>query len=409
MNTADNFKHARCGAMKAKNTSFNLCASVSLWLILFSGGAGAYADEVPPRALSGQTLDVPAAQLESGEVYHITPMVCTQLVWTSETPLLRVVATCNRVVGYVVAPFDIEEGDSPLLAGAWRVPVASFRTGLPERDAEFHGEQALNVAEHPEITFLITDVRDTEQASEEGERLAYSLTVDCEVTVKETTATVSMPMTWTLQPFTWGTMQLNLGDFVVLRGSFEVPVETLGLPAPDERSRDASAAMIRFDLAFLCSTVRPDKNIDPRVKHEDYYKLLKFLTLVRDFNDPEAGYRFGREYAQEIWNDGPALNRLAWSVLDEADIERRDMAFVEKVVKRANELLKGEHADTLHTLARWHYERGELENAVKFARKACEHLEGLAPYEAAPIRQALESYQAELKAREDGAKQESDE
>ena len=251
MNTLIDSKNMRGASMRTKNSILNLCASAPLWLILFSFGVEASGGDVPARGMSGQVLDVPPAHLELGEVYHVTPMVGTQLTWTSETPFLRLVATCNRVVGYVVAPFDIEEGDSPLLAGAWRMPVASLRTGLPDRDAELHGEQALNVATYPEITFLITDVKDVQQTSAEGERLAYSLTVDCELAVKGTTATISIPMTWALQPFTWGTMMLNLGDFIVLRGSVEVPVETLGLPKPDARTQDTQAATVRLDLSLL--------------------------------------------------------------------------------------------------------------------------------------------------------------
>ena len=90
---------------------------------------GAAAAEVPPRSEGGQTLIVPREHLDLGEVYHVTPGAGTQLVWSNDAPLMRIMATCNRVVGYMVTPFDIEESQSPLLAGALRIPVASLSTG----------------------------------------------------------------------------------------------------------------------------------------------------------------------------------------------------------------------------------------------------------------------------------------
>ena len=354
-------------------------------------------DRVPPRSDGGQALVIPDEHLELGDVYHITPGTGTQLMWHGETPLMRMTTTCNRVVGYFVAPFDIEEGQTPLLAGAFRVPVASFGTGLEQYDAQFHGPQALNKAAHPEITFRMTGVTDVKPIGEESTRQSYTLELAGELAVKDKTVTLQIPMQLTFQPFTWGTMQLGMGDKIILRGKCEVKMEDLGLVPPGQRNPDVNIAAVDFDLYLLCSTMSPERNLYPDITHEQYRKQLRFVTLLRDFDDPEKGYEFGRTFMRESWDDAKALNRLAWAALTEDGIKTRDLAFAMKAVQRASELTGSKDADVLNTLARAYYERGELDTALKWQRQAAEQLEGADPQVTGQVRSALERYEAQVK------------
>jgi hypothetical protein len=354
-------------------------------------------DKVPPRSDGGQALAIPAEHLELGEVYHITPGMGTQLMWHGETPLMRMTTTCNRVVGYFVTPFDMEEGQVPLLAGAFRVPVASFGTGLEQYDAQFHGPQALNTAAHPEITFRMTGVTDVKPTGEESTHESYTLELAGELAVKDKTVTLQIPMQLTFQPFTWGTMQLGMGDKIILRGKCEVKMEDLGLVPPGQRNPDVNIAAVDFDLYLLCSTMSPERNLFPDITHEQYRRQLRFVTLLRDFDDPEKGYEFGRTFMHDSWDDAKALNRLAWATLTEDGIKTRDLAFALKAVQRANELTESKDADVLNTLARVYYERGELETALKWQRQAAEQLEGADPQITAQVQSALERYEARVK------------
>ena len=108
--------------------------SVILLSLLCAAAVGIPTAEVPPRSADGQTLVVPQSQRELGEVYYVVAGAGTQLSWESDAPLLRSVATCNRGVGYFVAPFELEQGKPPLLGGALRVPVASLRSGYGVAD-----------------------------------------------------------------------------------------------------------------------------------------------------------------------------------------------------------------------------------------------------------------------------------
>ena len=95
-----------------------LCVSTVASLVVMAG--------VPERSPGLQTLIVPERDREHGEVYYVIPGAGTQLTWEEDAPLLRSVATCNRVVGYAVAPFELEDGVAPLFGGALRIPVASL-------------------------------------------------------------------------------------------------------------------------------------------------------------------------------------------------------------------------------------------------------------------------------------------
>lgn len=393
---------------------------------------GVQADEVPPRAASGQTLVIPAEQVELGEVYHVAPGTGTQLLWTSDAPLLRITSSCSRVVGYVVAPFDLEADRPPLLAGAFRVPVASLRSGVRDQDDVLHGPTALNVAEYPEITLRISGVSDAKFTGEDKQRKSYTLTATAELTVKDTTVTVELPLQMTFVPFTWATMPVNLGDFVILRTHFDVKLADLGVQLSPRPNPDFQTEAVTLDWFLLCSLAPPDKNIDPAIKHEHYRGQLRLLTLLRDFDDPDKGYAFGRELARSLWDEpsGPnrdreggstgvppapgsagvppaepnrdregavvrakALDRLASAVLTEDGIRTRDFAFVLELARRANELTAHQDPALLHTLARAYWDRGEPEPALKWIRQAVEHLAGAPPDVAEQVRATLQRFE----------------
>lgn len=363
--------------------------------------------DVPPRAESGQTLVIPAEHLELGEVYHVAPGTGTQLLWTSDAPLLRVTSSCSRVVGYIVAPFELEEDRPPLLAGAFRVPVASLRSGVREQDDVLHGPTALNVAEHPEITLRIMAVSDVKFTGKERQRKSYTLTATAELSVKDKTVTVELPLQLTFVPFTWATMTVNLGDFVILRTHFDVKLADLGVQLSPRPNPDFQTESVTLDWFLLCSLAPPDKNIDPAIKHEHYRGQLRLLTWLRDFDDPEKGYAFGRELARTLWNEpsGPsrdregavlrakALDRLASAVLTEDGIRTRDFGFALELSHRANELTAHQDPALLHTLARTYWDRGEPGPALKWIRQAADHLAGAPPDVVEQVRATLQRFE----------------
>jgi hypothetical protein len=355
--------------------------------------ASAPAADVPPRSEAGQTLAIPEEQLNVGDVYHVTPGEDTQLICTSDALLQRVAVTSHRVIGYFVTPFESSADQPPLVAGAMRIPVGSLRTGVRDYDTVLRGPQGLNAAEFPEITFRLTRVSDVKLVSDEKRRQTYTLNLAGELVVRQKTLEIEAPAELRLIPFTWQTMQRNVGELLVLRTKLDLKLADLELQKPPPY-RDRIADVVHVDVCLFCNTMSPEKLLDPEIKPAHHIRQMRLLTLLRDLNDPDKGYEFGRAYLREIWDDAPALNRVAGVLLTDDGIEARDLSFVLKAVQRANELTGFKDATFLNTLASVYGEKAEWETCLKWAREAMAHLEGVNPERAEEIRAALERWEA---------------
>ena len=126
-------------------------------------------------------------------------------------------------------------------------------------------------------------------------------------------------------------------------------------------------------------------------------KHQKFMVLLTFANRPEQAYKMGESLLASVWDDAMMLNQIAWTVLDDARVQMRDLDFAMKAARRASELTESRDAAILDTLARAWYERGELDTAIEWQRKAVGHAGQ--DEMGKQIRQVLEKYQreAELK------------
>lgn len=333
--------------------------------------AGAVA-EVPPRSVGGQTLEIPEAHLELGQVYYLLPNEDTQIALSSETRLSRIVLTSVRGVGYLVSPFDLEDAEVPLLAGVVRLPAVSFRIGSALSDQNLRALELFGAATQPEITFEMTGIRDLVTEAVEQNVFKYRLTVLGKLAARGITRDIAIPMKMTVLLTTWNTMARAVGDLVFLKGDFEVKPGDFGWQPPPQGAEIAET--FQADLFLVFSTVSPDKSHDPRIRQQPWEKELHFLTLIRDLEDPEAGYDYGRAYLREVWDDAEALARMASTVVDEPYIRRRDLGFAMQAARRANELRAGKDARTLELMAQIYYEMGDLVAAVEWQKKAIDQL-----------------------------------
>lgn len=359
----------------------------------------AFAAEIPGRTAGGQTLCVPEAHARLGEVYYVLAGTGTQFTWDTDAPALRLVATCNRVVGYLVAPFDIEEGQPPLSAGAMRVPVASLNTGYDGMDGRLHGERLLNRAQHPEIAIQIIEAGPARNVDTVNKVTGCEFELKGELTIKDKTVRFETPAVLSILPMSRATEQFSPSDLLTLRTKFTVKLADLGIDPGAPTVADMNGTNVEIGLYFMGTTVQPEKNFDPRVKDEWYVRQLQFMTRLRDFNDPDDAYAYGRAFMKEIWDNAQLLNELASGVLTDEHVKRRDLAFVEKAILRANELSDHKDPTYLNTLARLRYELGDLEGAIEWQRKAVNNLEGQPFFIPPPIRAALQQYEAEAKRR----------
>jgi len=131
-------------------------------------------------------------------------------------------------------------------------------------------------------------------------------------------------------------------------------------------------------------------------------KLQRFLLMIGDMQRGTDGYAYGRTLLRDFWDDASYLNQLAWLVVDHETVEVRDLDFAMKAAERAGSLTDYQDAAILDTLARVHFENGDLASALHWQRKAVEYLDPEDPL-APIIRAALTKYEEESQARkEDG-------
>jgi thiol-disulfide isomerase/thioredoxin len=80
------------------------------------------------------------------------------------------------------------------------------------------------------------------------------------------------------------------------------------------------------------------------------------------------------ELVELAWDDAGQLNAIAWQTATSGDGTDRELAL--KAAQRASELRDDEDPAILDTLARCHYELGDLDEAIRWQRQAVEHNAG---------------------------------
>ena len=124
-------------------------------------------------------------------------------------------------------------------------------------------------------------------------------------------------------------------------------------------------------------------------------QVMKFVLIAGKQGEYERAYKYAAMAVEEAWDNGHTLNAWAWTIVDEEDLEKRDLELAMKAAKRANKLTEGKDAAILDTLARVYYEKGNLKEAIKYQRKAVDSLVGEGGPMAEGITRALKKYEDE--------------
>jgi len=98
------------------------------------------------------------------------------------------------------------------------------------------------------------------------------------------------------------------------------------------------------------------------------------VVVIR--NKDGAGYPWVMTLLEgPLKDDAVALNNLAWTIVDNEGVEMRDLAVALRLATRAEEISKGEQSFILDTLARVHFERGDVKKAIEVQGRAVEKAE----------------------------------
>lgn len=122
------------------------------------------------------------------------------------------------------------------------------------------------------------------------------------------------------------------------------------------------------------------------------YAAVKFSMLLTKVKDYKEAYRYTQWLLSDAFRDNPqALNRMAWTILDDPGVEQRDYDMALKLARRANEIKKAKDPDVMDTLARAYFEKGDVDKAIEWQSRAID-LAG--PDSRARMQETLDKYKA---------------
>lgn len=119
--------------------------------------------------------------------------------------------------------------------------------------------------------------------------------------------------------------------------------------------------------------------------------MLRFNILARGKGDMAAANKAAAATLAKYPQSPQLLNELAWTMLDAPEIKQRDHDLALKIAQQAAEASKHEDAAILDTLARAHFDKGDVAKAVEQQQKAVEKADG---EHKAELQKTLERYKS---------------
>lgn len=214
------------------------------------------------RSEKGITLVVPTEHAAMGKVYHALVGKDAQVTFTSDAPLEHIKSSSNRVVGYAVVK-DPAAGPG-IVAGEFRLPVASFDTGIPMRNEHLQGERWMDAKGHPDIVFTMSAFNDA-RLEKEGEGFkTWSGSLAGKMTIKGVTRDMTIPARVTLRPESAASKARAPGDLMAIRCAYTVKMSDFGIGVDDPAKKAGKVAdEVELETMLFLSTVNPESAMPP--------------------------------------------------------------------------------------------------------------------------------------------------
>jgi hypothetical protein len=128
------------------------------------------------------------------------------------------------------------------------------------------------------------------------------------------------------------------------------------------------------------------------------YAEARFLAQALGLGQLDEAYAWAHAFSAGAGHDSPeGLNAVAWVIVDpKSRLARQDLELALAASARAAALSKGEDGAILDTLARAHFLRGELQQAVDVQKKAVEKLKPTMQQYLPDLKQRLKEYEDAL-------------
>lgn len=99
---------------------------------------------------------------------------------------------------------------------------------------------------------------------------------------------------------------------------------------------------------------------------------MAFENVLITKKDPDSAYAFASKWTEKDITDKMVLNEIAWTTLDDPAVPRRDLDLAMKIAEKAVKASNGKDGAILDTLARAHFEKGDLAKAIEIQKSAVE-------------------------------------
>ena len=180
----------------------------------------------------------------------------------------------------------------------------------------------------------------------------------------------------------------------ILAGNYDVKAEAAKKDRVEKAEAAAQKALTgrQWDEALAAlDTLR-----ELRPEDASRFGVLRFNVLLVGKKDLDAAYALAaRLTTTDLKDDAEALNQLSWTILDRPGLARRDLDVALAMAERAVEISKGEESAILDTLARAHFDKGHVDEAITWQTKAVE--KAASDDERQPLQATLKKYQAAKK------------
>ena len=134
---------------------------------------------------------------------------------------------------------------------------------------------------------------------------------------------------------------------------------------------------------------------DGAYRESSHVSVVDTATLQKAGRTEEVA-KLQASLIDQAWDSAMALNEIAWAMATSQPMGDLDLAF--KAAQRASELRNHQDAAILDTLARVYYEKGQLDQAIEWQKKAAEQNQGNPEIDA-----ALKKYETEKANQSGGA------
>jgi tetratricopeptide (TPR) repeat protein len=141
------------------------------------------------------------------------------------------------------------------------------------------------------------------------------------------------------------------------------------------RKRAIDEAVLKEDWDAVLAGL--DEIIDDKeINADDHLIALynKFTVLAEEKLDGAKACPVAKELAELLKDDPEDVNDIAWTILVTEGLKNRDLDVALALAKKANDMAHGQDGAILDTLARAHFEKGDLDKAVDLQTKAIEKI-----------------------------------